>query len=88
MFGTCKYTLSILQGRNNSALLVFILMQRNVLKGHWRCLKDQENVDCLFLLTLLYEFINQINVIVTSKVNASFHYLNIWHAGCADMAYV
>ena len=61
---------------------MFIIVQRNDLEGHWhwRCHKDREKIDYLFFLIPLGVFINQINVLGASKVNDSFHYLNIWHA--------
>ena len=48
-------------------------MQRNALEGHWRCHEDREKINCLFFLTPLGVFINQIHVIGACKVNAIFH---------------
>ena len=52
----------------SSAILAFIMMQRNALKGHWRCHRGREKIACLFFLSLLGVFVNEINVICAFKV--------------------
>ena len=41
-----------------TAILVLIIMQRNVLEGHWRCHRGREKTSDLFFLAPLGVFIN------------------------------